>query len=96
MAMDHYDVGKMRSTVSDIRSEITAYKNAKEALDTTVTGMQNYWQDENNQKYVAKYNKDLKPTAEGVQKLMETYATFLEDAANAVEKAMNTGNAAIN
>ena len=92
----HYDESKIRTAASNIRSEIRKYEQAKNSLDGTVQGMKSYWPDETNQNYVSKYNKDLKPTADSVQKLMETFAKFLEDSADAVKKTVDSGNASIN
>jgi len=92
----HYDEGKIRTAASNIRAEIRKYQQAKDALDTTVQGMKSYWPDATNQNYVSKYNKDLKPTADSVQKLMETFAKFLEDSAEAIKKTVDSGNASIN
>lgn len=94
--MAHFDTAAIRKAATDIRSEIGKYKTASDSINTTITGMKQYWDDAVNQNYVKRYNKDLKPTAEDVMKLMEAYAKFLDAAADAYDKIITTGNAGIN
>ncbi len=92
----YYDTDKMRNAASSIRAEVGKYKTSRSEIDSTVKGMQSYWEDEVNQNYVRKYNQDLAPTAESVEKLMDAFANFLEEAAKAVEDSRNAGNAGLN
>ena len=92
----HFDTKAMRTAASDIRGRIKVYKAANDTVNTTVTNMKNYWEDQVNQNYVRRYNSDLKVTAESVLKLMEEYAKFLDASADAYDKAVASGNAGIN
>lgn len=92
----HFDTQAMRKAASDIRAKIKVYRTANETVNTTVTNMKNYWEDQVNQNYVRRYNSDLKVTAESVLKLMEEYAKFLDASADAYDKAVASGNAGIN
>ena len=92
----YYDTAKMRNAANEIRSQVTKYKNAKQTVDTTIKQMQAYWQDSVNQNFVRRYNSSMEPTVEGIRKLMEAYATFLDDAAQQVDKWVAQGNSSIN
>ena len=92
----HFDTQAMRKAAGDIPAKIKVYKTANDAVNTTVTNMKNYWEDQVKQNYVRRYNSDLKVTAESVLKLMEEYAKFLDASADAYDKAVASGNAGIN
>lgn len=92
----YYDTSKMRNAANDIRSQVQKYKGAKEVIDNTVKQMKAYWDDTVNQNYVNKYSSDLEPTAASIQKLMEAFATFLDDSAREVDNWVNKGNSSIN
>lgn len=92
----YYDTAKMRNAANEIRSQVTKYKNAKQTVDTTIKQMQAYWQDSVNQNFVRRYNSSMEPTVEGIRKLMEAYATFLDDSAQQVDKWVAQGNSSIN
>lgn len=92
----YYDTTKMKNAAASIRTEVGKYKTSRTEIDSTVEGMRTYWEDEVNQNYVRKYNNDLAPTAQSVEKLMEAFANFLEEAAKAVEDSRNAGNAGLN
>lgn len=92
----HFDTQAMRKAAGDIRAKIKDYKAANDAVNSTVTNMKNYWDDQVNQNFVRRYNSDLKVTAESVLNLMEEYAKFLDASADAYDKAVASGNAGIN
>lgn len=92
----YYDTVKMRNAATSIRGEVKKYKASRLEIDTTVQGMHSYWEDEVNRNYVQKYNKELAPTAQSIEKLMEAFADFLENAAKAVEDTRTSGNAGLN
>lgn len=92
----YYDTSKMRNAASDIRAQVQKYKTAKDNVDSTVKELKAYWDDSVNQNYVSRYNNDLEPTAAGIQKLMEAFATFLDDSAKEIDEWVAKGNTAIN
>ena len=92
----HYDTAAMRKAAGDIRSRLREYKAASDEIDSTVNEMKAYWDDQVNQEFVKRYNRELKETALSVYNLMEQYAKFLDATADAYDKAINSGNAGIN
>lgn len=92
----HFDTQAIRRAASDIRAKIKNYKAANDSVTATVTDMKQYWDDAVNQNFVTRYNNDLKVTAENVSKLMEAYAKFLDEVAEAYDRAVKNANAGIN
>ena len=80
-----YDTAAMRNASDDIDSKAKTFRSSAEAVDNIVTTFQN-WEDEVNKSYVARYKSELKPCLEEVRKLMESYAKYLEGAAEAIEE----------
>lgn len=79
-----YDTAAIRGAASDIEAKAKVFKSSADKVDNIVTTFQN-WEDDVNVRYVERYKSELKPTLEEVRRLMESYAKFLESAAEAIE-----------
>jgi len=96
MSQKHYDTSKMREAASSIRSQVNkTFKPSKDTIDATVSQMKTYFDDPVHTSYVAKYNKDAKPSIESVMNLMLQYADFLEKSAEAIDGVISKGKEAL-
>ena len=84
--MDKYNTSLMRSCAQDIRSEMqNKYGRAATELTSIITNLKANWNDTTNQKLSQKYVNNAQPSAENLKKLMESYATLLEQSAEQIE-----------
>ena len=95
--MAYYDTGAMRTTASNIQSQLTGqYNPSKEAIDSIVNSMSAYFTDDVSANFAKKYNAEAKVTAESLRKLMELYISALNQTAEQYDKVINTGISGIN
>lgn len=95
--MAYYDTGAMRTTASNIQSQLTGqYNPSKEAIDSIVNSMSAYFTDDVSANFTKKYNAEARVTAESLRKLMELYISALNQTAEQYDKVINTGISGIN
>lgn len=96
MAIINYDTKGIRNCAKSIEDETKKYTKARNELNSTVTEMNGYFSDPVQEKFVKKYNSDLKVLVENVEKLMKQYSQFLEDSAVNIEKITAEASSKIN
>ena len=92
MAKYKYNVTKMKNCASGMERELTDFRKCRNNINSIISKLSANWDDTNNRDFVNKYNRDIKPIAEDLEKFIQSYIEIMRESARRYGSAIDNGN----